>query len=199
MDMSGKALALLAGVVGLGVALLVAGYLGPAPVQAQTPATAHRYFSSSTVPAGGELVVTVTARGYGRFGQVVETLPAGFTYMSSNQPGVEARGQVVMLPFLMGDTVTYRVTAPAVAGADSFTGVLKDEDKSEVTVGGQSQATTAAVGQSLLDRYDINPMDGSIGRDEYLEALDNYISGAIDRDAYLEVLDLYINALQVSQ
>ena len=144
-------------------------------------------------------MVTITARGYGRFGQVVETLPAGFTYMSSNQPGVEARGQVVMLPFLMGDTVTYRVMAPAVAGADSFTGVLKDVDKSEVTVGGQSQATTAAVGQSLLDRYDINPMDDSIGRDEYLEALDNYISGAIDRDAYLEVLDLYINALQVSQ
>ena len=95
----------------------------------------------------------------------------------------------------MGDTVAYRITVPAVAGAGSFNGILRDEDKSDVTVGGQSQATTAAAGQNLLDRYDINPMDGSIGRDEYLEALDNYISGVIDRDAYLEVLDLYITCL----
>ena len=198
--MSGRALALLAGVGGLVAALLVAGYLSPAPVQAQTPATAYRYLSSSTVPAGGDLVVTITARGYGRFGQVVETLPDGFTYVSSDQPGVASTGQKVMIPLLRGDTVTYRVTArvtaPADADSGSFTGVLKDEDKSEVPVRGQRQATTVAAGQSLLERYDINPMDGSIGRDEYLEALDNYISGAIDRNAYLEVLDLYISALR---
>ena len=76
--------------------MLVAGYLSPAPAQA--PATAHRYVSSPTVPAGGELVVTVTARGYGLFGQVVETLPDGFTYVSSDQPGAAYRGQMVMLP-----------------------------------------------------------------------------------------------------
>ena len=50
------------------------------------------------MPAGGELVVTVTARGYGLFGQVVETLPDGFTYVSSDQPGAAYRGQMVMLP-----------------------------------------------------------------------------------------------------
>ena len=126
-------------------------------------------------------------------------MPAGFTYVSSDQPGAEASGQMVMTPFLMSDTVIYRVRAPAAAGAGSFTGVLRDVDKSEVTVGGQSQTTTVAADQSLLGRYDINPKDGSIGRDEYLEALDDYISRTIDRNGYLEVLDLYISALQVSQ
>ena len=44
-----------------------------------TPATirASRSFSPAPVSAGGELEVTITAAGYGGFGQVVETLPAG--------------------------------------------------------------------------------------------------------------------------
>ena len=110
----------------------------------------------------------VCARGYGRFGQVMETLPAGFTYVPSNQPGVAGDGRRVVVHFLRDETVTYRVTAPATAGVGSFSGVLRDEDKAEYRVGGQSRIATMATGLGLLDRYDTNPRDGSIGRDEYV-------------------------------
>ena len=73
------------------------------------PPTVYRYFSASSVPAGGELVVTVSVREYGRFGQVVETLPAGFTYVPSNQPGVAGDGRRVVVHFLRDETVTYKV------------------------------------------------------------------------------------------
>ena len=43
---------------------------------------ANRSFSATSVPAGGELDVTIDTSGSG-LGQVVETLPAGFTYVSS--------------------------------------------------------------------------------------------------------------------
>ena len=53
---------------------------------AGTPVTilASRSFSPAPASAGGELEVTITAAGYGGFGQVVETLPTGFSYVSSS-------------------------------------------------------------------------------------------------------------------
>jgi hypothetical protein len=120
-------------------------------------------------------VVTVTARRYGHFGQVVETLPAGFTYVPDDQPGVAGDGQKVVVHFLRNENVTHRVTAPAVVGVGSFSGVMKDEDKAEYQVGGQSQIATIAAGLSLLDRYDTNPMDGAIGQQEFDVALRNYL------------------------
>ena len=47
---------------------------------------ANRSLSADSVHAGGEVTVTIVADGYGSFGEVVETLPAGFTYLSSDLP-----------------------------------------------------------------------------------------------------------------
>jgi hypothetical protein len=176
--------------------------LFPAVANAQTP-TVTRSFSATSVAAGGELEVTVTHSGDGRFGQLVETLPEGFSLVSSS-PGSddvdisEVDGQVV-ITFLAGKTLEYRVTeleytvtAAAGSEAGSFSGVLKDEDKVEHDVGGQHQVTVAAAAD-LLTRYDVDDRDGSIGKSEYLRALGDYLfSGTLSKAEYLEVLSLYL-------
>lgn len=188
--MRGKVLAQLMGVVVLGGALLVSGLLHPGVVDAQSP-TATRSFSTATVPAGGELEVTVAPSDYGRFGQVVETLPAGFSYLSSEQPGIKVDGQDVAIVFLEGDTVAYKVTASTTTGVGSFSGLVLDEDEAEEQVGGQHQVTVVAA-SDLLGRYD-DDQDGSIQRVEYLTALSHYLfDGTISRDEYLEILSLYL-------
>ena len=75
-----KALALLAVAVS---ALWLVGPLHPAPVEA-TSHRAVRSFSASSVLPGGRVEVTITPTGYGSFGQVVETLPSGFSYARSS-------------------------------------------------------------------------------------------------------------------
>jgi hypothetical protein len=193
-NMSGK---VLARGCGLAVVLLLVVYIGAGVVDAQASPSpvADRSFSASPVPAGtGELVVTITARGYGRFGQVVETLPPDFIYKSSGLPGVETDGQRVVLTFLEGDSVTYMIAAPAGPVVRAFSGVIKDEDKTERQVGGQTQITVLATGLSLLERYDVGSIagDGQIQRDEYLRALEHYIDGVITKAEYLDVLELYL-------
>ena len=117
----------------------------PPPV---TGPNATRSFSSSTVEAGGMLDVTITAANYGDTGLVTETLPAGFSYVSSSPSGLGAEsGQEVsfVLIDLEDDTFTYTVTASDVPGAYSFSGTLADFEKTEVTVGGASSVTVEAV------------------------------------------------------
>ena len=62
-----------------------------------TGTSATRSFSPTSVKPGGEVVVTIAAAGYGLGGAVIETLPAGFSYMSSSlsDDEVEADGQQV--------------------------------------------------------------------------------------------------------
>ena len=118
----------------------------PPPV---TGPNATRAFSSSTVEAGGMLDVTITAADYGETGLVTETLPAGFSYVSSSPSGLGAdSGQEVsfVLIDLEDDTFTYTVTASDVPGAYSFSGTLENFEKTEeVTVGGASSVTVEAV------------------------------------------------------
>jgi hypothetical protein len=45
--------------------------------------SATRSFSDSTVEPGTEFNVMIEAAGYGAVGQLVETLPAGFSYVST--------------------------------------------------------------------------------------------------------------------
>ena len=62
------------------------------------PGPASRSFSPSPVNPGGTLTVTITASGYGAFGRVTETLPDGFTYVSSSLDDVQvdtSGGQVI--------------------------------------------------------------------------------------------------------
>ena len=98
--------------------------------------------------AGGEVTVTITADGYGAFGDVAETLPAGFTYSSSSLPDdqVMSVGQTVKFALIGGTpptTFIYTATASSMEGDHSFTGVFSGVDAdfdafSGVQVGGAS-------------------------------------------------------------
>ena len=116
----------------------------PTAVPGTTSAT--RSFSASTVDAGDSLDVTVSAANYGRFGRVVETLPAGFAYdsVSPADTRVNVSGQVVSFNLLGGDqSITYTVTASDTPGTFRFSGALRDEDNNSTTIGGASSVTVA--------------------------------------------------------
>ena len=127
--------------------------LNPLAAQEEGP-TASRSFSPDPVDAGSEATVTITAEGHGAFGDVVETLPTGFTYLSSSLPDdqVSSAGQTVTLSLLGGTsptTFTYTVTASSVEGDHSFTGVFSGVDAgfesfSGVQVGGDPSIKVAA-------------------------------------------------------
>ena len=117
----------------------VAGLLHTTPVEA-TSHSAIRSFSAPWILPGGALEVTVTAAGYGGLGQVVETLPAGFSYQGSDlsEFAVAVDGQTVAFTLLADERFTYRVAAPSATGVYSFSGVLLDSDKAEEAIGGDS-------------------------------------------------------------
>ena len=131
-----KALAMLAVA---GAALWVMALLHPTPVDA-TSHRAVRSFSASWVLPDGRLEVTITPTGYGIIGQVVETLPAGFSYSGSDlsESQVAADGQTVRFTLLGEETFAYTVTAPTAEGSYVFSGTIKDVDKAEASVVGAS-------------------------------------------------------------
>ena len=131
-----KALAVLA----VAVAVVgAAGLLHPTPVDA-TSHSAVRSFSALWVLPGGRLEVTIAVSDYGGFGQVVETLPEGFSYEGSDlsEAAVTVDGQTVAFTLLGEERFTYTVAAPSVEGPHSFSGVLLDSHLVEQAVGGDS-------------------------------------------------------------
>jgi hypothetical protein len=116
--------------------------------------SATRALSAASVDAGGQVVVTITADGYDAFGDVAETLPAGFTYVSSDLPDdqVTSVGQTVTLSLVGAPsptTFTYTVTASSAEGDHSFRGVFSGVDTgfdafSGVRVGGDPSIAVAA-------------------------------------------------------
>jgi hypothetical protein len=88
----------------------------------------------SSVVSGGEFEVSIEVSGCGAFGQVIETLPQGFTYLSCNWSDIEVEqvGNQIKFTFL-GDAASfsYRVRAPIVEGATNYTfqGVVLDENR----------------------------------------------------------------------
>ena len=105
--------------------------------------SAVRSFDAETVEPGVTIEITVTANDYGQFGQIVEMLPQGFTFVDSTHDaeGVEVDGRVVTFTLLQNDSVTYTVTASETDGDYEFTGILKDEDRQEFAVVGASIIT----------------------------------------------------------
>ena len=135
--MTRKTLALLA----IAVAIVgVASLFHSAPVEA-TSHRAVRSFSAAWVLPGGQLNITITPTGYGSLGQVVEILPDGFSYESSDlssPTAVEVEGQAVTFILLGEESFTYTVTAPTEANMYAFSGVMLDFNKSETTVTGHT-------------------------------------------------------------
>ena len=111
----------------------------------RTPSTwgATRSFSKPYVDPGGEVVVTVTAAGYGAFGHIVETLPAGFSYVSSSLPNhaIGVNGQEVSFTLLDGQAFTYTASASNREGSYAFYGIVMNADELEQPVGGISFIT----------------------------------------------------------
>ena len=131
-----KALAVLA----VAVAVVgAAGLLHATPVDA-TSHSAVRSFSAPWVLPGGRLEVTIAVSDYGGFGQVVETLPSGFSYEGSDlsEAAVAVEGQTVAFTLLGDERFTYTVAAPSAEGPHSFSGVLLDSHRVDQAVGGDS-------------------------------------------------------------
>ena len=111
----------------------------PGVVEAQSP-SATRAFQRTWAAPGGELRVTITASNYGAFGQVVETLPDGFTFKSATLPSsqIEQEAQVVRFNLFGDSSVNYVVTVPTTAGRYTFTGVIRNADRAERSVTGHT-------------------------------------------------------------
>ena len=115
------------------------------PAAAQTSPSANRSFDSASVDPGGQVVVTINASNYGAAGGVTETLPAGFSYVSSSldDSQVSELGNNQVRFTLQGDTsFTYTVTASSTPGLYTFSGKLRDDaDRDDDDVGGESRIT----------------------------------------------------------
>ena len=128
------------------VAILSVALVIPGVVVAAPEATATRTLPAS-VGAGANFVVGIEASGCGAFGQVLETLPSGFSYVSTDSTDVtvtEEDGEVKFT--FMGDSVSfdYTVTASTTAGTYNFSGIVKDEDKVQYAIGGDTNITVGA-------------------------------------------------------
>ena len=138
-----KRISTIISIFAISVVVLLVSVL-PAFAQQGNP-TATRSFDKNRVAPGGQVTVTIAAAGYGSFGAVTETLPRGFSYVSSSLGDDEVSrpgGQTVRF-ILQGAnrTFTYIVTASRVAGGHSFSGKLRDSDRGDHDVGGESRVT----------------------------------------------------------
>ena len=120
----------------------------PGDEQGQDP-SASRSFSPASVASGGEVVVTIMATGYGSLGAVTETLPADFTYVSSSLVDegevTEVDARTVRFTLQGADkTFTYTVTASSTPGSYDFSGMLRDSDRGDTAVVGESSVTVEA-------------------------------------------------------
>ena len=174
--------------------LLLVGIASVAAQQNNEP-SATRSFNPASVAPGGTVTVTIQVANYGGIGRVTETLPAGFAYVSSahDSAGVNVSGQEVRFT-LQGDaSVAYTVTASRTAGPHSFSGMLRDSDRTNHRVGGVDTVTVEAPSATRsFDKASVAPGGtvtvtillanyGGIGRvTETLPAGFAYVSSAHD-------------------
>ena len=139
------------------------GVLGLSLVAAQEEPGASRSFNPATVAQGGQVVVTISATGYGQLGGVTETLPAGFSYVSSSLTGAgevtEVDARTVRFTLQGADkTFTYTVTASDTAGGHDFSGSLRDADRVDHVVVGATRVTVEAASEPTPSaRRSFNP------------------------------------------
>ena len=156
-------------------------------------ASAARSFSAASVAPGGTLTVTIAAANYGLGGIVTETLPAGFSYVSSTHGSVThpVYGDSQKVRFILqgGTSFTYTVAAPSTEGSYTFSGTLRDSDRNDHAVGGAA-AVTVSSGDPLVARYDANG-NGTIEKNEVIAAINDYLFGTgVDAPSKAEVIKL---------
>ena len=123
----------------------------PTPDVIASGPSATRALPSGSVAAGSEVVVTINVDYAALVAEdmllvgVEETLPSGFTYVSSSLRDEQVNatnGVIGFAPFGAG-SFTYTVTAPNAAGSFSFMGVLTGLDSSP-SIGGDDSVTVDA-------------------------------------------------------
>ena len=136
----------------------------PEPTGPPPTSGASRTFSPVSVDPADELTVTITAPG-SVTGQVVETLPPGFSYVSSSlsDSAVEVEGQIVTFTLLGEASFSYTVTASSVEGVYSFDGVLTPFGGEELPIGGDSTVTVGSAPMVYLSLDDSLPLMVRIG------------------------------------
>ena len=112
--------------------------------------SATRSFGSESIDAGAELEIEISVSGLGGAGQVKETLPDGFSFVSSTEESATADGQTVRF-IIVGDeaTFSYTVTASQTAGTHEFSGTVHNFDKEEAAVDGDS--SIEVIGMEIPD------------------------------------------------
>ena len=132
------------------------------PLAAETHPSATRSLDPATVEPGGTVTVTITAENYGRFGRVMETLPAEFEYVDGSSsidlsPGGTDHAQGVLAFNLLGDSeVSYQVTASSTEGSYDFSGTLRGSDQTETPIGGDTSVTVSTdTGPAPVDAGDL--------------------------------------------
>lgn len=156
--------------------------------QAEAGASATRTLPASVDP-GADFDVSIEVSGCGSFGQVVETLPNGFSYLSCASTEVSAAVTDNTIKFtFIGDSVTftYAVEASTTEGIYTFSGAVKDEYDVEYSIDGDEKIT---VGFDPMN-YDTDG-DGEISKAEATSAVVDYFDGKITKAQALQVITLY--------
>ena len=135
----------------------VGGATGVTVTAPAGPSATRSFDKALNVAPGGRVTVTIQVSNYGGIGRVTETLPAGFAYLSSthDSAGVSVNGREVRFTLQGDSSVAYTVTASRTAGSHSFSGMLRDSDRANHTVGGATGVTvTAPAGPSATRSFD---------------------------------------------
>jgi len=90
----------------------------------------------SSVSTSEVFQVTISVADYGAAGQVLEKIPAGFTYVSSTLPeeAVTVNGNKISFLLINDKSFSYTLKAPASTGTYQFVGLLRDINKNEFSV-----------------------------------------------------------------
>ena len=145
----------LASLVALAIIGAGIGFGGPShPNPAQASSHVVRSLSDQTVQPGGRLTVTITASQYGDYAELMETLPEGFSFVSSDQPAnvlviTESGRQVRIILLGPSRTVSYSMNASHVVGRHTISGLFRDEAKLESTVAGDD--TVEVLGDAVTE------------------------------------------------
>ena len=155
-----------------------------------TSATAMRDLPGTPFSVAARFAVEVEVLDYGLVGQVKETLPPGFTYLSSSlDPAqVSIDGQDVTFALQGEVRFSYNVQASDETGVYYFEGILADEGLNQAVV----QGDTEVVVNWSPWFYDANA-DGIIQMSEAVNALVDYFEGFLTREKVIRVLQLYFN------
>ena len=108
------------------------------------PTVAGAATSSRTLPTSvnvdAPFTVNIDVADYGSFGSVVETIPDGFIYVESSLDVTQAEdtGNTIRFSLMGESSFDYTLIAPDNENTYTFSGIVKDENLNEFTIGGDT-------------------------------------------------------------